>query len=90
MTTSDVLIVDSGQPLQTLQEAQEKVASSKTDLMLDFSAVKRVDPATLQALEGLAILAGDHHVNVALCGVDVAVYKVLKLAKLASQFSFAS
>ena len=88
MTTSEVLRVDAQQPLKILQEAQEKVANNKTDVTLDLSAMKKVDPALLQALEGLAILAGNNHVNVALRGADVGVYKVLKLARLASQFSF--
>jgi anti-anti-sigma regulatory factor len=88
MTTSEYLVLDSEHPLQTLQKAQEEIANGNTDLTLDFSAIRKVDPATLQALEELASRAEGSAVQVALRGVDVGVYKVLKLARLASHFSF--
>jgi len=59
-------------------------------VVLDFSSVRRVDEGALQAIEGLARVAAQKAVRVVLCGVDVHVYKVLKLARLTWRFSFRS
>jgi len=59
-------------------------------VVLDFSSVRRVDPSAVRAMEGFADTADDKAVKVALRGVNVDVYKVLKLVKLASRFSFVS
>ncbi len=56
--------------------------------MLDFSSVRRIDSTALRALEEFARLADEKAVKVVLCGVNVDVYKVLKLVKLTRQFSF--
>ena len=59
-----------------------------SDVALDFSGVRRIDPAGLQALEKLVRAAEDTSGKVTLRGVNVAVYKVLKLMKLAPRLSF--
>jgi len=56
------------------------------ELRLDFSAVERVDPAALRELEDLTNSANEQSVKVALRGVNVGVYKVLKLARLTTRF----
>ncbi|MGI9102692.1 MAG: STAS domain-containing protein [Terriglobales bacterium] len=56
--------------------------------ILDFSSVRRVDPAALAALEQLATEADARAVRLVLSGVCVEVYKVLKLARLAARFTF--
>ena len=61
---------------------------SADDVALDFSGVRRIDPAGLQALEKLVKAAEETSGKVTLRGVNVAVYKVLKLMKLASRLSF--
>ena len=53
-----------------------------------FLRVLRVDPSAMRAMEEFANAADDKAVKVALRGVNVDVYKVLKLVKLASRFSF--
>ena len=73
---------------QSLQEAQEKLDNANGEVMLDFSGVRRVDPNALRALEEFAAAADVRSVKVSLCGVNVDIYKVLKLAKLTSRFSF--
>lgn len=88
MTTSTPLLVDSESPLQTLKEAAARIAGADGELMLDFSAVQRIDPKALRALEELAKEAEQAKVEVVFRGVNVTVYKVLKLARLASRFSF--
>lgn len=71
-----------------LREAGEKLDSSAGEAVLDFSSVPRIDSSALQAMEEFARIAEDKGVKVVLSGVNVGAYKVLKLAKLASRFSF--
>ena len=73
-----------------LQQAGEKLDKANGQMVLDFSTVRRVDPAGLSALQELAVIAEGRGVKLALRGVNSDVYKVLKLAKLASRFSFLS
>jgi anti-anti-sigma regulatory factor len=75
---------------QALQEAGEKLDRAEGEVALDFSSVYRIDPSALRALEEFAGIADDKGVKVVLRGVNVGVYKVLKLVKLASRFSFVS
>jgi anti-anti-sigma regulatory factor len=73
---------------QGLQAARETLDSPQGDLVLDFSAVRQIDPSALSAMDKLAGLADEKAVKVVLRGVNVDIYKVLKLAKLTSRFSF--
>jgi anti-anti-sigma factor len=88
MTTSTLLLVDSACPLKTLQEAVAMMAGAVGELVLDFSAVQSIDTKALAAMEGLAKSAERAKLAIVLHGVQVKVYKVLKLARLTSQFSF--
>ncbi len=71
-----------------LQTARETLDSAQGDVVLDFSSVRRIDPSGLRAMEKLAGIADDKAVKVVLRGVNVDIYKVLKLVKLTSRFSF--
>ncbi len=82
------LTIDEERIVLTLQEAAEKLDSAEDEVVLDFSSVRRIDTSGLMAMEEFAATANDKGVKVALRGVNVAVYKVLKLVKLASRFSF--
>jgi len=73
---------------QALDDAREKLNSAEGEVLLDFSAVRRIDPRGIRAIEDLAGAADAKSVKVALSGVNVDVYKVLKLARLATRFSF--
>jgi anti-anti-sigma regulatory factor len=88
MTTSTSLLVDSACPLKTLQEAVAMIASADGELVLDFSAVRSIDTKALVAMEELANGAERAKLTIVFRGVQVKVYKVLKLARLTSQFSF--
>ena len=59
----------------------------KAELVLDFSDVERVDPSALRAIEAFAVAADEKSVKAVLRGVNVGIYKVLKLARLSSRFS---
>jgi anti-anti-sigma regulatory factor len=74
--------------IAALQDAQEKLDSAGTELVLDFSSVRQIDPGTLRALEQLAGMADEKAVKLVLRGINVDVYKVLKLVKLAPRFTF--
>ncbi|HVP52356.1 MAG TPA: STAS domain-containing protein [Terriglobales bacterium] len=89
MATIAVMLKVGGEGVvQALQEAGEKLDTANGQLVLDFSSVLRIDPAALAAMEKLAGMADGKAVRLALRGVNVDVYKVLKLAKLAPRFSF--
>ncbi len=82
--------IDEERIVQALQEAGEKLGSIEGEVALDLSSVRRIDPSALRALEEFAGMADDKGVKVVLRGVNVGVYKVLKLVKLGSRFSFVS
>ncbi|MBZ5600067.1 MAG: STAS domain-containing protein [Acidobacteriia bacterium] len=82
------LKIDGEHVAETLQEACEKLDSADGEVVLDFSSVRRIDPGALTAMEKLATAAADKDVKVVLRGVNVEVYKVLKLVKVASRFGF--
>jgi anti-anti-sigma regulatory factor len=74
--------------IPALQEAAERLDGAAGELILDFVSVPRIDSSALRAIERLASIADTKAVKVALRGVNVDVYKVLKLVKLTSRFSF--
>ncbi|MGB8011611.1 MAG: STAS domain-containing protein [Terriglobales bacterium] len=82
--------IDEKHVVQTLQDAKNELDSAGTEVALDFSSVHRIDAIALRALEEFAGIAESKGVKVVLRGVNVNVYKVLKLMKLASRFSFVS
>jgi len=73
---------------ETLQEALEKLDGAAGEVVLDFSSVRRVDPAALRMMEKLAAAAGEKAVKVVLRGVNIDIYKALTLVKLTPRFSF--
>jgi anti-anti-sigma regulatory factor len=82
------LKIDPEHVVHALEDAGEKLDSTEGELVLDFSAVRRLDAPGLKQLEELASAADLKNVQVALRGVNIDIYKVLKLVKLTSRFSF--
>jgi len=82
--------IDGERVVYALQQAGEKLDTANGQVVLDFSAVGRIDPAALAAMEELAGVADGRGIRLALRGVNIDVYKVLKLAKLAPRFSYLS
>ena len=82
------LNVDGEHVALSLQEAKGKLDGADSEVVLDFSPVRRVDSNALGALEELARIADEKTVKVVLRGVSVDIYKALKLAKLTRRFSF--
>lgn len=71
-----------------LREAAMHLDNATAEMVLDFSAVSRIDPKALVALQELARLADEKAVTIVLRGVNVEVYKVLKLVNLVPRFNF--
>ena len=87
-TTAVLLKIDEGRVVQALHDAETRLSVDEHEVALDFSAVQRIDASGLRALEEFVSLADEKGVKVKLSGVSVRVYKVLKLMKLTSRFSF--
>jgi anti-anti-sigma regulatory factor len=81
-------ITNEAQLVSALKEAGEKLNGAAGETVLDFSAVRRLDTDMLRAMEKFARAAEADTVKVVLRGVNVEVYKVLKLMKLTQRFSF--
>ena len=89
MATSSLLTEVKAEDLaECLARASQKLDDANGEMLLDFSQVCRIDPAALKALLDLASAAEPKKVKVILRGLNVDVYKVLKLMKLASRFSY--
>jgi anti-anti-sigma regulatory factor len=87
-TTAEVEKVNGENVEQALDDVRRKLAGTEGAVILDFSGVRRVDGNGLRAIEDLANAADEKSVKISLQGVNVDVYKVLKLARLAARFSF--
>ncbi len=87
-TNAEWLEIEGERLVQTLQTARETLDGAQGDVVLDFSSVRRINPSGLRVMEKLAGIADDKAVKVVLRGVKVDIYKVLKLVKLTSRFSF--
>lgn len=89
MTTGTEWIkIDSERVLDALQEAVDKASGASGEVILDFSSVPQIDTNAAGALEQLAALAERRSVKVGLRGVNVDIYKVLKLLRLTQRFCF--
>jgi anti-anti-sigma regulatory factor len=82
------LKIDADRVVPGLQEAAQKLDKTKGEMVIDFSSVRRIDPSALREMEKLIGAADDRAIKVGVRGVNVNVYKVLKLVKLAPRFSF--
>ena len=71
-----------------LERVLEDLNGAGRELVIDFSPVRRIDAGAIAALQSLAGLAESKGVKIALRGVAVEVYKVLKLAKAVPRFTF--
>jgi anti-anti-sigma regulatory factor len=84
------LNIDGNSVVSAIQAAAEKLDGAAGEAVLEFGSVCRIDSSALQAMEAFADIADKKAVKVVLRGVNVDVYKVLKLVKLTRRFSFVS
>jgi anti-anti-sigma regulatory factor len=87
-TIAGYVKIDGERVVDALQDARRRIDGANSEVVLDFSSVSRIDSGALGALEELAGIADEKAVTLELRGVSVNVYKVLKLAKLATRFLF--
>ena len=71
-----------------IQEAAALLDTAEDELTVDLSGLSRVSGAEIQQLAALATKAAARNKRIVLAGADVAAYRVLKLVKLDSSFSF--
>ena len=74
--------------VNALQEAGERLGGADGEVLLDLSSVRRIDSNTIRAMEVFAGIAAEKGIKIILRGVNVEVYKVLKLVNLSRKFSF--
>jgi len=89
MTKNPLCIqLDPARMVHTLQhEAVEMLGHAGGELILDFSAVRKIDAAAAKAMEDLADLADKAFVRIELRAVDIGIYRALKLLKLGPRFT---
>ena len=80
--------IDGERVAEGLRDARSMLNGTTREAVLDFASVSRVRPQDLAVMEELIQVADERGVKIELRGVNVGIYKVLKLAKLASRFSF--
>jgi anti-anti-sigma regulatory factor len=88
-TIAELFKIDGDRVAECILEAHMQLDTAREQTVLDFSSVVRITPQDLRAMEELIDRAENQSVKVVLCGVNVNIYKVLKLVKLAPRFSFA-
>ena len=81
-------VIDEEHLTQQVNEIREKLPTEGPEVLLDFFLAQSLDPAGIQALEQLAWAADLESAKIVLRGVNVEMYKVLKLAGLSDRFSF--
>jgi len=82
------LKIDEERVVQAFQDAGGKLGSVKDEVVLDFSSVLRIDSRALRGMEEFAAIADAKGVKIVLRGVNIGIYRVLKMAKLGSRFVF--
>lgn len=87
-TVAEYYKIDGEHLAQSLNDVREKLGVGDAEVVLDFSSVLRIDTIGLQGIEDLAAAGEKQSVKIELRGVNVSVYKVLKLAQLSSRFAF--
>lgn len=73
-----------------LEQAAEKLDSADGEMVLDFVGMRQIHSQVLRQLENFAALADEKRVKVVLHGVNIDIYRVLKLVNLTTRFSFVS
>ena len=82
------LKIDEDRVVQAFRDAGGKLGSVKDEVVLDFSSVLRIDPCALKVMEEFVDIADAKGVKIVLRGVNIGIYKVLKMVKLGSRFEF--
>ena len=87
-TSSTVVTSDEKLITAALDYAVKQLDGAEKEIVLDFSSVRRIDSGDMRRLEEFARAAETKKIKASLRGVNVDVYKALKLAKLTREFWF--
>jgi len=85
-TIAEWIKIDGNRLAESLDSAASKLTQAEGELVLDLSDVRRIDTAAMLRLEQLATAATEKRLKLALRGVTVDIYKVLKLARFSEHF----
>lgn len=85
-----LVMLDEKQLVAVLHDLAQKLERAGSELILDFSAVPWIDSQAVLAIDELSQKADEKSVRIVLRGVNVDVYKVLKLVRLTPRLSFAA
>jgi len=89
MVTSPVVVnIDEQRLALALEQAAKQMDSGVNEVTLDFTSVRRIDASHVRRMEDLA--RSEKGAKIVLRGVNVDVYKALKLLKLTNHFLFVS
>jgi anti-anti-sigma regulatory factor len=89
-TNLECIRIDKERVAESLRDVLARMECAGLELVVDFSSVERIDAGALGALREIAEAADGRSVTVALSGVSVELYRVLKLTKLAQRFTYLS
>ena len=81
-------VVDGERVTEGLQAVAKNLEGAGAEALLDFFFVQGIDQSGLRALEDLANAAEQKKVKIVLRGINVEIYKVMKLARLTERFAF--
>jgi|HubBroStandDraft_6_1064221.scaffolds.fasta_scaffold10146_1 anti-anti-sigma regulatory factor len=81
-------VIDEEHLAAQVNDIREKLPNEGPEVLLDFFLAQTLDPEGIRALEELAAAAEAASTRIVLRGVNVEMYKVLKLAGLSDGFSF--
>jgi anti-anti-sigma regulatory factor len=80
--------VDDTNIVSTIDKVRTERKETEGEVQLDCRTLRRLDGNGMRALTDLARWAREKEVKVVIRGVNVELYKVLKLARLTSTFVF--
>lgn len=87
-TNPTIVNIDQQRVTATVDQAARKLDSAEKEVVLDFSSVRRISASDVRQLEEFAHAADEKKVKVLLRGVNVDIYKALKLTRLTREFWF--
>ena len=88
MPTIAVIRIQGNLLQDAVESARIKLDEGESQVVMDFSLVRRLDSRLLASISDLAVIAKAKDNSIILHAVNVEVYKALKLARLTSPFSF--
>lgn len=83
----EVVSIDGRRVENSLRDAALQL-DRNSEIVLDFSSVRRIAPRALEDLQTLADLAREKAITIVLRGINIDLYRTLKLLDLTRHFSF--